>query len=164
MQSYRLVPVEMHDLLALLGLQSSSTMLLLLNKVPVVLWLSSYLYHAHLVTNPPPNASQQSSYSQYMTLVVIPLENFSFLSLIYIPLILLFEFHLFLPPSSIPVIWPTNQYPDNHFLFFRLHSTAYKILVPWPWIESWPLTVKAQSPNHWTVKEFSILVYMTAAS
>ena len=164
MQSYRLVPVEMHDLLALLGLQSSSTMLLLLNKVPVVLSLSSYLYHAHLATNPPPNASQQSSYSQYMTLVVIPLENFSFLSLIYIPLILLFEFHLFLPPSSIPVIWPTNQYPDNHFLFFWLHSTAYKILVPWPWIESWPLTVKAQSPNHWTVKEFSILVYMTAAS
>ena len=104
MQSYRLVPVEMHNLLALLGPQSSSAMPLLLNKVPVVLWLSSYLYHAHLTINPPPNASQQSSYSQYMSPVVIPLENFSFLSLICIPLILLFEFHLFLSPSSIPTI------------------------------------------------------------
>ena len=163
MQSYRLVPVEMHNLLALLGPQSSSAMPLLLNKVPVVLWLSSYLYHAHLAINPPPNASQQSSYSQYMSPVVIPLENFSFLSLICIPLILLFEFHLFLSPSSIPIIWPRYQYPDNHFLLFLAAQHSLQDLSPWPGIESRPLTVKAQSPNHWTVREFSILVYNTAA-
>ena len=32
---------------------------------------------------------------------------------------------------------------------------AYGILVPWPEIQ--PLAVKAQSPNHWDAREFSVI-------
>ena len=31
---------------------------------------------------------------------------------------------------------------------------AYKVLVPQPAIKPGPLAVKAQSPNHWTAREF----------
>ena len=38
--------------------------------------------------------------------------------------------------------------------FFWLHCTAWGILVPLLGIEPAPLAVKAQSPNHWTAREF----------
>ena len=53
-------------------------------------------------------------------------------------------------------------FPENIciyiFLFVCLFvcfwsRTACGILVPWPWIEPGPSAVKAQSPNHWTVRE-----------
>lgn len=87
---------------------------------------------------------------QLSILNIHPFDPLVWISFIFC---LLHLFQLYDPQISILII-----------IFFWLHSTAYKILVPWPWIESKPLTVKAQSPNHWTVKEFSILVYITAAS
>ena len=41
-------------------------------------------------------------------------------------------------------------------IFFWPHSMACGILVPWPGIESRPLAVGAQSPNHWTTREFPL--------
>ena len=38
--------------------------------------------------------------------------------------------------------------------FFWPHPEACRILVPQPEIELGPLSVKAQSPNHWTAREF----------
>ena len=38
--------------------------------------------------------------------------------------------------------------------FFWLLSAACGILVPQSGIEPAPLAVKAQSPNHWTAREF----------
>ena len=40
------------------------------------------------------------------------------------------------------------------FLFFWLRLAACGILVPRPGIEPVPSTVRAQSPNHWTTREF----------
>ena len=40
-----------------------------------------------------------------------------------------------------------------YFLFFCPRHAAYGILVPRPGIESGPLAVKVQSPNHWTARE-----------
>ena len=43
----------------------------------------------------------------------------------------------------------------NLFVFVFLPRTeAYRNLVPPPGIEPGPLAVKAQSPNHWTVRKF----------
>ena len=39
---------------------------------------------------------------------------------------------------------------------FWPHQEACGILVSWPGIESAPLVVKAQSPNHWTAREFPV--------
>ena len=38
--------------------------------------------------------------------------------------------------------------------FFWLHQRACKILVPRPGIEPVSPAVEAQSPNHWTAREF----------
>ena len=45
---------------------------------------------------------------------------------------------------------------DNFFSFFFFwsHCAACGNLVPWPGIEPGPRAVKAQSPNHWTTREF----------
>ncbi|XP_054940556.1 nuclear factor 1 A-type isoform X11 [Physeter macrocephalus] len=40
------------------------------------------------------------------------------------------------------------------FSFLRPCHAACGILVPPPGIEPWPSSVKAQSPNHWTAREF----------
>ena len=40
------------------------------------------------------------------------------------------------------------------FFFFWLHCVPYGILGPWSGIGLRPLAVKAQSPNHWTAREF----------
>ena len=42
----------------------------------------------------------------------------------------------------------------NFFSFFWLHHTACEILIPLSGIKPALLSVKAQSPNHWTVREF----------
>ena len=42
------------------------------------------------------------------------------------------------------------------FLILWLCHVACGILVPWPGIEPRPSAVKAQSPNHWTTREFLI--------
>ena len=49
------------------------------------------------------------------------------------------------------------HFPDSllgiGFIVFA-HSVTCGILVPWPGIELRTLAVKAQSPNHWTAREF----------
>ena len=54
----------------------------------------------------------------------------------------------------------------DSFLFFSFWPcpVAYGIFVPWPGIEPAPLAVKAQNPNHWTVREFPLVhsLHMTA--
>ena len=49
--------------------------------------------------------------------------------------------------------------PCLHFLFFFffwLCDMPYRILVPQPGIEPRPLAVTAQSPTHWTTREFPV--------
>ena len=46
-------------------------------------------------------------------------------------------------------LWETLFY----FILFG-HATACWILVPWPGSEPMPPAVEAQSPNHWTAREF----------
>ena len=47
--------------------------------------------------------------------------------------------------------------PITNFLFFWPCSMG--ILVPQPGIKPVPSAVKAQSPNHWTAREFPIINY-----
>ena len=64
--------------------------------------------------------------------------------------------------SWVPVttrIWVSGQVMDSipHRLglpFFWLHCVACRILIPQSGIEAQPSAVKAQSPNHWTTREF----------
>ena len=42
----------------------------------------------------------------------------------------------------------------TQYFFFWLHHTTCGILVPRPGIDSGPSAVKAQSPSHWTAREF----------
>ena len=49
--------------------------------------------------------------------------------------------------------WDTGFLPLVSFCFW-LHHAACGILVPQLGIEPTPSAVKAQSPNHWTVREF----------
>ena len=46
------------------------------------------------------------------------------------------------------------------FFFFWLHRMACGILVPRTGIEPAPLAVRAQSPNHWTAREFPYLLFI----
>ena len=41
-----------------------------------------------------------------------------------------------------------------YFLFIYFCCMACGFLIPWPKTEPRPLAVKAQSPNHWTAREF----------
>ena len=43
--------------------------------------------------------------------------------------------------------------------FFWLSHEACGILVPWPGIEPGPPAVEAQSPNHWTSREFPLSTF-----
>ena len=47
------------------------------------------------------------------------------------------------------------------FFFFLPHHTACGILVPQPGTEPRSSAVKAQSPNHWTTREFPTQCYCT---
>ena len=48
----------------------------------------------------------------------------------------------------------------NFSFFFWPHHMVGGILVPWPGIELVPPAVEAQSPNHWTTREFpSIFIF-----
>ena len=42
---------------------------------------------------------------------------------------------------------------------FLPHLAACRIWVPQPRIEPQPATVRAQIPNHWTTREFSVLYF-----
>ena len=46
------------------------------------------------------------------------------------------------------------------FFFFWLHHSACGILVPQPGIEPRPSAVKAQSPKHWTAREFPNVLFL----
>ena len=48
----------------------------------------------------------------------------------------------------------------SFFLFFWLCCLACGILVPGPGIEPAPSAVKAQSPNHWTTREFPETLFL----
>ena len=50
----------------------------------------------------------------------------------------------------------TNECADTDFFFFWPQCRACGILVPQPGIKPTPSAVKARSPNHWTVREFSV--------
>ena len=50
---------------------------------------------------------------------------------------------------------PFKIYKIKDFFFiFWPHAVACRILFPQPRIEPVPLAVEAQSPNHWTAREF----------
>ena len=49
---------------------------------------------------------------------------------------------------------PGSQEPTMHVSFFFFFFWPRGILVPWPGIEPVPPAVEAQSPNHWTAREF----------
>ena len=46
------------------------------------------------------------------------------------------------------------------FLFFWPHHVAYRILVPQPGTELTPPATEAQSPKHWTTREFLVLILL----
>ena len=61
--------------------------------------------------------------------------------------------------SLLSLGWPVNFVPIFQFFFFFffffwLHNMACGIIVPWPGIEPVQPAVEAQSPNHWTTREF----------
>ena len=61
------------------------------------------------------------------------------------------------PKFTLPLVWPVNFVPIFQFFFvfsFPLHHVACRILGPWPGIEPVHPAVEAQSPNHWTTREF----------
>ena len=44
---------------------------------------------------------------------------------------------------------------NNNFMLLN-YLFGHTVLLPWPGIEPIPLAVKAQHPNHWTIREFPI--------
>ena len=46
------------------------------------------------------------------------------------------------------------------FLSFWQYNMACGTVVPWPGIKPWPTAVKAQNPNHWTTREFSLTCFL----
>ena len=62
-----------------------------------------------------------------------------------------------------PLGWSKVYDQELHFYLFILRivfvslSGACGILVPWPGIEPGPSAVKAESLNHWTIRQFPIL-------
>ena len=71
-----------------------------------------------------------------------------------------------------PFCLDKSSFLSYHFSLFSLcvcvcvvlgffgHATC-RILVPWPGIKPWPSAVDAQSPNHWTSREFSFFSVVT---
>ena len=62
------------------------------------------------------------------------------------------------PPPTLPAQSETPIYVLYFIIIiiiFWLHHMTCRILVPQPGIEPAPLAAKAQSPNHWTAKEYS---------
>ena len=55
----------------------------------------------------------------------------------------------------------TREIPIYLFLFsfFWPYCMACRILALWPGIEPRPSAVKAQSPNHWTTREFPYILF-----
>ena len=50
------------------------------------------------------------------------------------------------------------------FFFFWLHCMVCRILVPQPGIEPSPLCVRLWGPNHWTTREFPLVVLLDTGS
>ena len=48
------------------------------------------------------------------------------------------------------------QFSGVLFFFFSPYHTTFRISLPWPRIDPTPLAVKAQSPNLWRAREFTI--------
>ena len=69
------------------------------------------------------------------------------------PVIVWISVKMSLPPGNFP--WP-SEFRLVALLFFSLrpHCMACRILVPLPGIKPGPPAVEAQSPNHWTTREF----------
>ena len=65
----------------------------------------------------------------------------------------------FPPPTCGHLSWPLGLLVGflNTFFFFLPDLTACKILVPWPGIKPSLPAVDAQSPNHWTTREASLI-------
>ena len=55
--------------------------------------------------------------------------------------------HSEIPPN-------TTRIAIIYLLIFWLHCATCRIIIPRPGIEPVPSAVKAQSPNHWTAREF----------
>ena len=47
------------------------------------------------------------------------------------------------------------------WVFFRLCLAACRVLVPWPGIKPVSLAVEVWSPNHWTTREFPVVLFFT---
>ena len=54
--------------------------------------------------------------------------------------------------------------PGFFFFFFWSCHLACGISVPWSEIEPWPLAVRVQSPDHWSIREFPILGYLSGCN
>ena len=59
-----------------------------------------------------------------------------------------------------PLLGTKSHFPFFSF-FILLHHTACGILVPWPGFEPGPSAVKAQSPSHWSAREFATICLFT---
>ena len=60
-------------------------------------------------------------------------------------------------------VWDTAISFDDHcfhHLSFLLYHVACRILVPCPGIEPEPLAVKVGSPNHWTTRDFWLILFL----
>ena len=62
----------------------------------------------------------------------------------------------FIKPCGMPTLC---RYFILFYFLIWLHHAACGILVPQPGIEPMPSAVKAQSPNHWTAREFPVSLY-----
>ena len=60
------------------------------------------------------------------------------------------------PPP--PCLFLPHQGQRFSLVFFWPHCEVGRILVPPPGIEPRPLALKAWSPNHWTAREFPLLI------
>ena len=64
-----------------------------------------------------------------------------------------FSFFFFYVVLSPVTLW--FCFSHLKFFFWLCHLTC-RVIVPWPGFEPWPKAVKAQSPNHWTAREFPL--------
>ena len=69
---------------------------------------------------------------------------------------MLYNQNLILNQKTILILW---NFTITFFFFFG-HTPQLAILVPRPGIEPGPLVVKAQSPNHWTAREFPTITFL----
>ena len=61
--------------------------------------------------------------------------------------------------SSLPFVKRLKICGNLFFFSPRLCRVSHEILVPWPGIKPGPSAVRAQSPNHWTTREFPVVTF-----